>query len=355
MAIREGCWDCPTCGSVALPGRQVNCTGCGNPRPQGTRFYLPEDAPEVSDAVRLAQARGGADWVCEHCGASARAVDARCPGCGAERGSSAVQATHEYGMDDVPRSGEPTRPRMAASTAAPPRPKRRWKGPAFVLALLGAFGWCNSPKEVTATVAEADWQRAIEVQEYRTVREEDWSLPSGARQLSSERAIRDYRQVLDHYETRTRQVSEKVQVGTRSFTCGQRDMGNGYFEDITCTEPEYETRSHTEEYQEPIYRREPVYGTKYSYELERWLPDDTAWARGGAEKEPAWPAVRIGKNEREGARVEKYVLRFRDEDGKTYEREVPMSQFSRYRPGQQVRLKMRRGGGGEVEIVEPES
>jgi hypothetical protein len=355
MAIREGRWDCPSCGSTGIPGRHLSCSGCGVRRPEGVRFYLPADEPEVTDAARLAEAAAGADWVCEHCDASARAGMTHCPGCGAERGTSPVQQTHEYGMDDIPRAGGTQAPRALAAMAPPPKRRRGWKAPAAVVALVGGLVWWNGPVEVQATVAAKDWARAVEVQEYRTVKEEDWTVPQGGRQTRSYRAIREYRQVLDHYETKTRQVSERVQTGTRTYTCGSRDNGNGYFEDVTCTEPEYETRSHSETYQDPVYRQEPVYDTKFAYEIERWLPDDTAWARGDAAKEPVWPAVHIGEKEREGARVERYVLRVTDEEGKTHELTVSAAQFARYRAGQPVTLRMKRGGGGDVELVEPEA
>ncbi|HEX5872339.1 MAG TPA: hypothetical protein VFY65_18045 [Longimicrobium sp.] len=347
MAIREGRWDCPTCGNTGLPGRELGCSGCGNRRPEGIRFYLPDDAAEVTDAQRLAEARAGADWICEHCGVSARATMDRCPGCGAVRGSSPRQQTHEHRFDEP--ADEPVK---TLAGAMPAKRRRGWKGPAALVAIVGGLMWWNGPVEVTATVAAKDWSRAIEVQEYRTVQEEDWSVPQGGRQKRSYRAIRDYRQVLDHYETKTRQVSERVQTGTRTYTCGQRDMGNGYFEDVTCTEPEYTTNYRNETYQDPVYRREPIYDTRYAYEIEKWLPDDTAWARGDAAREPSWPPVQIGRNEREGARIQRYVLRFTDDEGKTYEREVTADQYQRYRQGQPVKLRMKRGGG-DVEIVEP--
>jgi hypothetical protein len=348
MAIREGRWDCPTCGTLGLMGRDLACTGCGNRRPEGVRFYLPDDAAEVTDAARLAEARAGADWICEHCGVSARATQARCPGCGAERGSSPQQQTHEHRYDDAPADEAP----RALAAVAPTKRKRRWKGPAALLAVVGGMVWYNGPVEVTATVAAKDWTRGIEVQEYRTVQEEDWSVPQGGREKRSFRAVRDHRQVLDHYETKTRQVSERVQTGTRTYTCGQRDMGNGYFEDVTCTEPEYTTNYRTETYQDPVYRQEPIYDTRYAYEIEKWLPDDTAWARGDAAREPSWPAVQIDRNEREGARIQRYVLRFTDDEGKTYEEEVSPEQFARYRQGQSVTLRKKRGND-DVELVEP--
>ncbi|HWK90536.1 MAG TPA: hypothetical protein VNP72_11175 [Longimicrobium sp.] len=355
MAIREGRWDCPTCGTVGLLGRQLNCTSCGDPRPEGVRFYLPEDAPEVTDASRLAAARAGADWLCEHCGASARALQPHCPGCGAERGGSAVHQARDYDLDGIPRSAddEPEEEvRPLAAVSAPARPRRgfrkRWVA---IAAAVGGMVWWNQPKDVEAVVAGREWERAVEVQEYRTVREEGWDVPTGGRRLRSFRAVRDYRRVLDHYETRTRQVSDRVQVGTRSYTCGSRDLGNGNFEDRTCTEPEYETRYRTETYEEPVYRREPIYDTRYAYEIERWLPDDTARAAGQGAREPAWPEVKFGAKEREGARIERYVLELEDSEGNTYETEVPLTQFTRYTSGAPIKLRVQRSG--KVEILEP--
>ena len=355
MAIREGRWDCPTCGSVGLLGRQVSCTGCGNPRPDEVRFYLPTDAEEIADAAQLSQAGAGADWICEHCGASARASETRCPGCGADRGESTQQEGREYTLAEVPRSGEKPRPAPIHAAmgggASPPRPPRRrsWRVPLIIVGILGLLWWFLHPREVTATVAAKEWARGIEVQESRRVQEEDWNIPPGGRQLRSFRAIRDHRQVLDHYETRTREVSDRVQTGTRTYTCGQRDLGNGYFEDVTCTEPEYETRSRSETYREPIYRSEPVYDLKYAYEITRWVPDDTTWARGDGRREPSWPDVSVGANERQGSRIERYVLRFEGSDGRNFEREVPLAEFQRLRQGDEVQLKVSRSG--QVELV----
>lgn len=349
MAIREGRWDCPTCGTCENRGGDVRCPGCGDPRPEGVRFYLPADEGAVSDAGALARARAGADWICEHCSASVRAAEGRCPGCGAERGASRSQRTRDYGMDDVPRAG---RERRAAPP--PPRPAKRRPGlalgPVLLLAFLAALVWWNRPREVSATVEGKSWARTVEVEHYRTVREEDWALPAGGRQLRSFRAVREHRRVLERYETRTRQVSEQVQVGTRTYTCGQRDLGNGYFQDVTCTEPRYETRTRSERYEEPVYRREPVYATRYAYEIERWLPHDTLRASGDASAEPVWPEVRAGPRVREGARTETYTVRFVDGRGRVYPRETGPDEYGRYAPGDAARLRVRRGGRA-VEVV----
>jgi hypothetical protein len=358
MAIREGCWDCASCGAVGLLGREVSCTQCGNPRAEGTRFYLQEDAPEVTDAERLAEANAGADWLCEHCSASARATDESCPGCGAPRGSSPTQEVKDYALADVPRTGEREERRAippAPQTAAAPRPRRSLFKRAMV-GLLALMGWCYfRPREITATLAEKSWERSVEVEAYRTVRESDWSVPAGGRTINSFQAIRSYRQELDHHETRTRTVSEQVQVGTRTYTCGQTDMGNGYFEDKTCTEPEYETRSHEETYQEPIYRQVPIYDTKYDYDVERWVTDTVLVASGTADDPadadaPSWPNPRLAERRRVGDRKEKYILVFREGDD-TYRTEVPLSQYDALRVGGAMRIKV--NNAGLVRIVEP--
>lgn len=356
MAIREGRWDCTTCGTVGLLGRQVDCPQCGTPRPAGVRFYLPEDAPEVTDEAQLAQARAGADWLCEHCGGSSRATAEMCADCGAARGSSPEQETREYALAAVPRSGDEgeavRRERRATPPPpppAPPAPRRSWKR--WGAAAMAVFaGWCYlAPRDVPATVAEKVWERSLEVEAYRTVRESDWSVPSGGRTVNSYRAVQSYRQELDHHETRTRTVTDQVQVGTRTYVCGQRDLGNGHFEDQTCTEPEYESRSRTETYQEPIYRQVPIYATKYDFDIERWVTDTVLVARGEADDPadadaPAWPSPRLDQRRREGERKEKYTLVFRDSDDRTFTREVPLAEYQAFRVGAPVVIEVNRAG-----------
>ena len=354
MAIREGRWDCTSCGSVGNLGRQVNCPGCGLPRPDGTHFYLPEDAAELTDAAQLSIARAGADWVCEHCGASARAGQPACPGCGAPRGDSDTQDVVDYELDEIPRSGRERRAPLPAA-ALPEKRRSPWIGRGVLVALLAALWWFFSPHEVSAVVDAKTWNRTLEVQAYRTLRESGWDVPGGGREVRSYRAIREYRQVLDHYETKERQVSERVRTGTRTYTCGSRNLGNGHFEDKTCTEPEYETRYRTESYQDAVYRREPVYDTKHDYDIERWVRDTVLAARGEADApaeadNPAWPITNLREKQREGERTEKYVLRFRDRDGDRYESPVTLAQFEKLRVGAPVRIKVSRAGS--VQLLE---
>jgi len=333
---------------VGQLGRHVYCVGCGAPRPKEIRFYLPDGAEAVTDAGQLSQASAGPDWICEHCGGSARATDLTCPGCGAPRGESATREVHDYALAEVPRSGggadRPPPPPSAAKPVRPAREPKFGRNVFFVLLLsvLGWFGWSNRTRHLEGEVAAKQWERTVQVEAYRTVQEEGWSLPQGAHRVRSYRAIRDYRQVLDHYETKTRQVSERVQTGTRTYTCGQIDRGNGYFEDRTCTEPEYETRYHTESYQDPVYRQEPIWDTRYEYRVKRWVPDTLLQAH-GTTTTPAWPPVTVDDTTREGEKKSRYRVTFTAPKGESYTSDVPLQQFERRTIGEHVPLLVNGG------------
>ncbi|HEU4556495.1 MAG TPA: hypothetical protein VFS20_01555, partial [Longimicrobium sp.] len=225
--------------------------------------------------------------------------------CGAPRGSSPERQVREYSLENTPRSGQP-QPAMSPppSAARPQRPekKSRFGRNVFVLLLVSFFGWIgwsNRTRHVDAQVTAKEWERSVQVEAYRTVQEEDWSLPQGARQVRSYRAIRDYRRVLDHYET----------------------------------------RYHTETYQEPIYRREPIWDTKYVYRIKRWVPD-TLLREHGDTTAPVWPRTEPDDTTRDGEKKQRYVMTFRDGEGDSYTTEVPLEQFTGHRVGERVPLKV---------------
>ncbi len=455
MAIREGRWDCPSCGSKAVYGRHVDCPGCGKPRPAGIRFYLTDDAPVITDAAQLAEAAAGADWVCEHCGASTRATQTECGGCGALRGTSPSQPVIDYHAGQVPRSGDapaagsaaasppvapPDSPAPAAApaarearvaplkapaapgpqwtcahceqsnpvgearcrrcyerrgTAPPPRAPgdpplippdttvaRRWKMGAVALAAIVAFAALDEGREVErftpehfarpavlvpATVAAVRWERRIDVEQRSLVQGTGFALPDSAQVLRRERVLvrydsvqhgvrTEYREVPEtreytEYETRTRQVDERVRAGTRTYVCGQRDLGNGYFEDRYCTEPEYVTRSRTETYRAPVQRTEtvtrrvaeyipvyrsfPVYSTRYHWRAPRWNVVRTDVVRGDTAA-PAWPQPALTRTQRLGARGERYSVTLRQPGKTDYEFEIQPHEWGSFRAGQRL-------------------
>jgi hypothetical protein len=346
MAVREARWDCQYCGAKGNLGRHKSCRNCGRSRPAGTKFYLPNEEAVVDDQALLAEAAKGPDWVCSFCGTSNGIERDTCRACGAPReADSHQQAVTDYGVGQAPTTGdmtvgEATPARKEATPAAGNRTKIVLIGvAAFVVLCIGLAFVIFRGRAAGASVSGFEWQRTVAVEAFQTVEEEDWTVPEGGRIKSQRQEIQSYADILDHYETRQRQVQEQVQVGTEDYVCGQRDLGNGFFEDVMCQRPIYETQSRTETYEEPIYRQEPVFATLYVYDIDKWTVVRTEEASGN-DHSPVWPRSDLGPDEREGERSERYVVIFTDENGETYPWETTLDQWETFEMGQQVVLKL---------------
>ena len=112
MAIREGKWKCPSCSTVNR-GAETQCGQCGTTRDANVKFFLDENAEEVTEASQLAKAKAGADWLCEFCGNSSSQTSPTCTGCGAPK--SEKQKKHG---DVIPIGGAA----LAAQPVAQPGP-----------------------------------------------------------------------------------------------------------------------------------------------------------------------------------------------------------------------------------------
>jgi hypothetical protein len=341
-------------------GRHKSCKKCGRSRPAGVKFYLADEASIVEEEALLAEAGKGPDWVCAFCGTSNAVERETCQACGAGReADSHQQAVTDYAPGEAPTTGDMTvEERPPAKVAAKPAASNRnliilIGLAAFVVLCMGlavaflVFGG----REERATVSGFEWQRTVAVEAFQTVEEEDWSVPEGGRIKSQRQAIQSYVDVLDRYETRQREVQEQVQVGTEDYVCGQRDLGNGFFEDVMCQRPIYETQSRTETYEEPIYRQEPVFATLFVYDIDKWNVVRTDEAA-GQDHSPMWPRSDLASNEREGDRTERYVVYFSDENGETYPWELTLAEWERYEMGQSVVLEFDSFGNLE-EVTTP--
>lgn len=349
-AIREGRWDCKYCGTEGIRGRSLSCPACGHVRDKDVKFYLPTEAEEVLDARLLERARAGVDWLCAFCGSSNTATTENCRQCGASHEeSNQKQMERTYTMDQVPRSAQaaPVPVVAPAPTPAPaPAAKRGCSCSAIIaslavllLCVVGLGVWLALPRTSEMTVLGHSWERTVDVEEYKTVVDEGWDVPSGGRTLSQREEVYGYDQVQVGTETRTREVSEQVQVGTETYTCGQRDLGNGFFEDIECDRPIYETQYRTETYEEPIYESVPIIRTYYTYEIDRWEVVDTRRAS-GTDHRAQWPQVRLSGGQREGQRTERYVVRLANRQGEQFPLEVRLPQWERLAEGQRVPVQV---------------
>lgn len=206
-----------------------------------------------------------AEWRCRFCGTRNEAGAGRCRSC---RASSGAANSSAEGAAATP---------AGSGAAAPSRSGRRWVLAviALVAALLGAAAVSLSrrPGTEAVTVAGFEWERAVEVQDRETVREESWEdeVPEGARILARRRAVR------------------RVEGGR------------------------------------------PVHGRRVAYEVDRWPVTRTLRAA-GKDKSPRWPDIRLNLGEREGKRSERYVVVLRGRDA--YRMEVPRERWLEMREGQ---------------------
>lgn len=157
-----------------------------------------------------------------------------------------------------------------------------------------------------------------------------------------------YNNVLDHYETVTEQKSERYISHYETVVTGHRDLGNGYFEEITSQQPVYDTRYWTETKEEPVYRQEPVKQTKYYYDIEKWV-HKCYEKTSGSNEEPYWATINlIPEIEKEGARSEVYTIFTENKKGKTKSYKLSFDDWSRLHSGNIIKVKISAGNISEI-------
>lgn len=310
--IRVGRWDCFVCGHVGNLGPETHCTNCNATRPKDVVFYLPDDAKVVKKEDELEEAKAGEDWICSYCSSHNKTASGICSTCGNDRETEdKTLDIREISLEDLPNKGARGVERVTERPTIPASDKKTnfWRYILGATGLGGVFWWLFSfSTTIDVPVTEMYWEREIEVLEYKEVQEEDWQIPQGARDVQQFQAIHHYNKELLGYETKIR--TKQVKVGEEDYVCGQKDLGNGYFEDIICQRPIYETRE--EEYQAPIYKEVPEYRTKYKYYIFRWKDINPIVASGSSQR-VRWPDERPEMENQPdryklGDRKEKYLF-----------------------------------------------
>jgi hypothetical protein len=126
-------------------------------------------------------------------------------------------------------------------------------------------------------------------------------------------------------------------------------MGNGYFKEQTIQVPVYRTEIRTETYQEPVYRREPVYATKYYYEIDKWVYSETLKAS-QYDHSPYWPSKELSEKEREGTKREEYKIQVINEKGELKTYKLSFNEWNSLKVNQEVTLKTYVNGSAEIVI-----
>jgi ribosomal protein L40E len=313
----EMLWDCQYCNTKKNLGKTHRfCPNCGAAQNPSWR-YFPADSEKV--AVEDHQFVG-ADKVCPSCNALNSASCNNCGNCGSPL--NAAQTARTYGSQ-VAGEGQGfvsdnldarlREERDAQVGRVKPNEKDKGGVPIWVwiagLLLLGLCGFgiyaLTATQATQVVVTGHTWQRQIEILRYSAQNDSAWDegVPSSAYNVSCRREQRDTRQIPDGQSCRTIRT----------------DNGDGTFrESQQC---------------ETTYREEPVYDDRCSFTIDRWAQFRFANASGTSQRDtPEWPATSINACtvtrlgcEREGARVELYVLKFRDTQGNEQTCEVPLS------------------------------
>jgi hypothetical protein len=218
----------------------------------------------------------GPEWLCRFCG-TRNGGSARCRSCGAER--------------EAAMAG----PAEGSAAAAPRRQGRAGLIAAVALLLVavgGVAGYLRLQKGREAvTITGFEWERSVEVQDHRTVREEAWEgeVPAGARIIARRRQV--------HHTDRQQAGPGKV-------------------------------------------KERPVYRQRIAYDLEQWSVARTLKASGKG-KSPRWPDIRLNLGEREGKRSESYVVVLQGRG--VYRMEVPRERWLEMREGQMGNAIVQKG------------
>ncbi|WNG32760.1 hypothetical protein F0U61_03375 [Archangium violaceum] len=263
MTIREGLWDCGFCGTKGNLGRHKQCNHCGAARQKDVQFYLPDEAPVVTDERLIAQAEAGADWYCEHCGSGNTGTLDVCRRCSAPRGTSPSHPVTDHppegGAAGSKKAGElgppwpiPAEPAAEKPAATEPTTKKLSEAEAkdanrgclisLIFIALVVFGgvagawllfrrvqpesqrvsatvvglfWTRETKveqRIKGVVTGFAWERSIHLEKRETLQGSGKSLPQGARRLRSRIETETSRSCTTRKVRDTKEVSESRQV-----------------------------------------------------------------------------------------------------------------------------------------------
>jgi len=335
--IVEALWDCPYCGNKGIGGRTKHCPSCNHPQDEDTEFYLPNEKKYLDDETASKYGKG-ADWVCAYCGAMNRYYAENCVNCGAPRedGKGDYFAVQE-------KNAKEQAARAAEEQAAHAPRQRRSRLPllAILLGLLALIVFFAVPRQKDATVSQQYWTRSIALEEYVTQQDADWFVPDGARVYEQKQEIRSYAQVLDHYETVPVKHSREV-IDHYETQISYSNNGDGTYTEHSNSVPVYTTEYYTVMEDRPVYRNEPVYGTRYYFEIDRWVQGRTINTE-GRDKAAYWGDCTLAENERERCRSASYFVTISLPKGKSYTAELSEELWNTLKVGDSVNITLTGG------------
>ena len=333
--IVVGCWDCDYCGADRISGEIKICPHCGKPRGKDITFYMAGPKNYVTDPDKINK---NPDWLCPYCNTLNPDDNKFCSACGAAREESEENYFENKEKEKERREQQEALKPKEQDTSS--RSAARSRLPLFIglFAALALLVFLLMPKTKGLHVDAKSWERSVKVERYQEVQDSSWDLPDGAWNVTSREEVYTYNHILDHYETRTREVSEQVLDGYDTEV-EYRDLGNGYYEEIEHQVPRYRTEYHTETYEEPVYVDVPVFAKKYYYSIMKWLYDRDE-VTSGTDTEPYYAELTLSDTERESGRSEQYWILSGD---KRYR--ISYDLWQQIKTGSDIKATV---GGGEI-------
>jgi len=181
------------------------------------------------------------------------------------------------------------------------------------IAFVGALWWFLWGSAVDAVLQDAHWQRTINFQQYKEVKESGWNPPS--RWASGVEWIRNEGTRLHHYEdryetrwkTETRWETQFSHYESLCFDHGQCHQ-----------QPVYTSQPRTRKVSERVkVGEDPIYQDWFSWEQWKWVDLEPVTSAGNFRKQAEWPEHYLrntvrSSHFRESSRSEKYNLEFKE-------------------------------------------
>lgn len=297
-----GYWDCEFCGTKKIEGNVKSCPNCGRPVGDDIKYYIDTSSIEYVNDEDVPQ---GEEWRCNYCGSYNRFDVKECRNCGSTRNEEnktyskiheIEKVENEKFIKEIKDYEKRYNPYNFSSTICEVKKKvipnvRDFVNHNFKKIFISLFAiiaiisiiFLLIPKEKTLYVTGFSWERNIVIDKYQTVFDDDWYLPPTARLRYTREEIRSYTREIVGYDDET--YTEREIVGYKEVVTGYRDLGNGYFEEETRSEPVYEYVTKTRKVAK--YEDKPVYDTKYYFDIDKYVYYRTV-KTSGFNKMPYW-------------------------------------------------------------------
>jgi len=331
----ENFWDCPNCATKNISAlRKMRCPNCG--RSKTTQDFENSRMVEITDDYGLKLAKSGKNWECSYCHSVNLDNSQRCQGCHADRseeidGAFRVEDVTEkvknYTIVDANSTSDRTQNNTQESANSTPdknyydtrensskkrvkkpestkqvmqticveseqkqglfaaavfkrRPsKEQWIAIGVIALVLIVSGLVYMTKcSYPGTLDSFYWERSVEVQIYKTLRDDGWDHPHDAYNINSYSKFHHNEPI---YETQMVSEQESYTVTTYVSETTYESQGNGSTRAVTRQVPQHETKYRTVTKPKQVkVGDKPIYRTYYEYNVNRWVYHDRLHSSG---------------------------------------------------------------------------